>query len=205
MAHLASRRGRTAAALVTILCGIAFAPAALGFSTPQNAPAPKPTNPPANQNVNVPPIDCKKTKGEGWIYDFVKKTCVRQTALDDQLHQDQRLYQQGRSLALAGDYRGALGKLGAIADQEDPAVLTMIGFATRKLGRLDEGIAIYNRALAIDPANLDTHEYLGEGYIAAGRVDLAEAELDALAKLCSTGCEQYRALEKAIAGEGFWH
>jgi tetratricopeptide (TPR) repeat protein len=185
---------------------MAFAPAAHGFSTPQTAPTPRPPNPPAaSQNANTPPIDCKKTKGAGWVYDFVKKTCVRQTALDERLREDQRLYQEGRSLALAGDYRAALGKLGTIADQDDPAVLTMIGFATRKLGRLDDGIAIYHRALAIDPTNLDTREYLGEGYLAAGRIDLAEAELDTLQGLCGTGCEQYRALAKAIAGDGSWH
>ena len=76
----------------------------------------------------------------------------------------------------------ALDVLVAIRDKNDAMVLTMIGYSTRKLGNTDEGIAIYHQALAIDPNNVNTHEYLGEGYLAAGRVDLAEAELDTLAR-----------------------
>ncbi len=101
--------------------------------------------------------------------------------------------------------RSALDTLNAIRDKNDAMVLTMIGYSTRKLGDAEAGIAIYHQALAIDPNNVNTHEYLGEGYIDAGRVDLAEAELDTLRGLCGTGCEQYRDLAKAIAGDGKWN
>ena len=79
-------------------------------------------------------------------------------------------------------------------------VLTMIGYSKRKLGHTDEGIAIYHQALAIDPNNVNTHEYLGEGYVAAGRVDLAKLELVKLQSLCGTGCEQYEDLNKVLHG-----
>lgn len=46
------------------------------------------------------------------------------------------------------------------------------------------GSAIYHQARAIELDNLNTHEYLGEGYLAAGRIDLAEAQLDILEGLC---------------------
>jgi tetratricopeptide (TPR) repeat protein len=142
------------------------------------------------------PLECRK----GWTYDQSKKMCVRSQSLNDE-----QLYQQGRLLALAGHYDSALDTLGAIRNKKDAMVLTMIGYSTRKLGRLEEGIAIYHQALAIDPNNVNTHEYLGEGYIDAGRIDLAEAQLDTLKGLCGTGCSQYQDLARAIAGDSRWN
>ena len=70
----------------------------------------------------------------------------------------------------------------------------------RKLGHVDEATALYFKALAIDPNNVDTHEYLGEGYVASGRIDLAKAELATVQDLCgNTTCEQYEDLSDAIA------
>ena len=137
---------------------------------------------------------------EGWFYSLDLKIC--QWSGNVTLN-DTEIYQQGRDLALDGHFAPALQLL-VEADQTDPMVLTMIGYATRKLGYLDEGIAIYHQALAIDPDNLNTHEYLGEGYLDAGRIDLAEAELDTLGRLCGTDCRQYRALAGVIAGDGVW-
>lgn len=133
----------------------------------------------------------------GTVYDASKKMCV---AKNSELLNDETLYKVGHDLALAGYYQDALDTLGAIRNKNDAMVLTMIGYSTRKLGHTDEGIAIYHQALAIDPNNVNTHEYLGEGYLASGRVDLAELELDTLQKLCGTTCEQYQDLQKALAG-----
>ena len=153
------------------------------------------------------PVECKK----GWVYDVSTQACgpcKQGTVYDEQkklcvaksseLLDDETLYQVGHDLALAGYYNEALDTLGAIRDKNDAMVLTMIGYSTRKLGNTEEGIAIYHQALAIDPDNVNTHEYLGEGYLASGRVDLAKAELDTLSKLCGTQCEQYQDLQKAI-------
>lgn len=140
--------------------------------------------------------DCKK----GMHYDEKSKICVPNSALNDR-----QLYQQGHDLALAGRYDSALDALEAVRNKNDAMVLTMIGYSKRKLGALDEGIAIYHQALAIDPNNVNTREYLGEGYIDAGRIDLAEAELDKLAMLCGKTCEQYQDLQKAIVGSGKWN
>jgi tetratricopeptide (TPR) repeat protein len=134
----------------------------------------------------------------GYVYDSNKKTCVKATS---GLFHDNQLYQQGRALALSGRYEEALGALAAVQNQHDSMVLTMIGYAKRKLGRFDEGMAYYQQALAIDPDNADTREYLGEAYVETGRMDLAKAELANVEALCGTECEQYQDLAEAIAGQ----
>jgi tetratricopeptide (TPR) repeat protein len=143
-------------------------------------------------------IDCAK----GTKYDKAKKICVTVNA---SLMDDRALYETGRALAKAGYYQDALDAFALIKNKNDAMTLTMIGYSKRKLGFTDEGIAIYHQALAIDPDNVNTHEYLGEGYLAAGRIDLAELELDTLARLCGTTCEQYRDLQTALIGDGVWH
>jgi tetratricopeptide (TPR) repeat protein len=139
-----------------------------------------------------PPVNCN----EGWTYNKQKGVCEQTSLLDDGT-----LTEQGRALALNGYYEGALEALMAVRNKNDATVLTYIGYATRKLGQVDEGIAWYHKALAVDPGNVHTREYLGEGYVAAGRLDLAKQELAKLEALCGKGCEQYEALSAAIAGE----
>ena len=163
-----------------------------GGGTNANAPTP-------------PPVDCKKehkndAHPENWIWSTTQNKCVLRTSMNDK-----DLYQQGHDYALAGYYTDALDALNAIQNKNDAMVLTMIGYSKRKLGHTEEGIAIYHQALAIDPNNVNTHEYLGEGYLAAGRIDLAELELDTLNKLCGVGCEQYQDLQKALLTDASWH
>jgi len=142
------------------------------------------------------PVVCR----EGYAYSKEKKICVPKGELDDAM-----LFEQGNALALAGHYERALDVLGAVRNRRDANVLTMIGYSKRKMGALEEGIAIYHEALAIDPDNVNTREYLGEGYLTAGRIDLAEAELNAIGQICGHACIQYRTLEKAIAGAPGWN
>jgi tetratricopeptide (TPR) repeat protein len=113
---------------------------------------------------------------------------------------DKTLYTEGRNLALAGRYDEALTALNAVR-KPDSMALTMIGYSLRKLGKYEDGVAYYRKALALDPNNPDTHEYLGEAYAEKGKLDLAKAELVRLSAICGTSCEQYRDLEKAIAGK----
>lgn len=112
---------------------------------------------------------------------------------------DEDLYQQGRLLAKAGEYDWALQVLAAIENQNDPRVLNYAGYSNRKAGRLEIGIAYYRKALAIDPNFVLAREYLGEGYVAAGRIDLARLELDEIRKRAGTASEEYQDLSKAIA------
>jgi hypothetical protein len=135
---------------------------------------------------------CRK----GFVFDQRSSSCVRAGA---GLVPDDELYTQGRALALAGYYEEALPILEAIQRTDDAMVFTMLGYTTRRLGHWDEGMAIYQKALSIDPNNVNTHEYIGEGYVSVGRFDLARVELGKVAASCGgTDCVQYEALAKAI-------
>jgi tetratricopeptide (TPR) repeat protein len=140
------------------------------------------------------PANQKCKKGEVW--NKSKKKCVKASS---GVLPDEDLYQQGRALAKQGHYDWAITVLAAIQNQQDPRVLNYTGYSHRKAGRLEIGITYYRKALDIDPNFNLAREYLGEGYIAAGRVDLAMAELAAIAKSCGTGCKEYRDLSSAIA------
>jgi tetratricopeptide (TPR) repeat protein len=133
---------------------------------------------------------------KGEVYDSHAGKCAKSSSGLD----DKELYSQGRDLALAGRYAEALTALEAVKNQNDAMVLTMIGYSKRKLGNYDDGVAFYQRALAIEPNNVNTHEYLGEALAEKGKVDLAKAELVKIAAVCGTTCEQYQDLSKAIAG-----
>jgi hypothetical protein len=132
---------------------------------------------------------------QGYVLDQRRRVCVRARA---GVLPDEDLYQQGRALALGRFYDEALPILEAISRTDDSMVYTMRGYATRKLGSFDAGMKLYQEALAIDPNNINTHEYIGEGYVTVGRVDLARIELAKLETLCGKECEQYEDLAEAI-------
>ncbi len=132
----------------------------------------------------------------GYVWNAGKAKCVKATSSN---MDDKTLYAQGHDLALAGRYQEALDALQAVQSQ-DSMVLTMIGYSKRKMGDYEGGLSYYRRALAIDPDNVNTHEYLGEAYAEKGKLDLATAELAKVASVCGTTCEQYQDLADAIAG-----
>ena len=132
----------------------------------------------------------------GYIYSATKKKCVRKSS---QIIPDSDLKQQGWKLARAGDYDGAISLFNLVADKSDPEALNGLGFSHRKLGKLQDGISYYKKALTINPDYLKAREYLGEGYVAAGRTDLAKMQLSQIKTRCGTTCKEYTLLAKAIA------
>jgi tetratricopeptide (TPR) repeat protein len=134
---------------------------------------------------------CKK----GEVWDKKKKKCVKASS---GVLPDEDLYQQGVALAKAGEYDWALTVLAAVSNQNDPRVLNYTGYSYRKSGQIEKGIGYYQRALAIDPNFVLAREYLGEGYVASGRIDLAKAELTQIAQRCGTTCEEYQDLAEEL-------
>lgn len=74
-----------------------------------------------------------------------------------------------------------------------------LGFCHRKLGKLQEALGYYERALKISPKHRGAHEYLGELYLLMGDLAKAEQQLTVLKDLCPSGCEELEDLEADIA------
>ena len=103
-------------------------------------------------------------------------------------------------LVHSGAHEKAIAALTALGRPDDPYVLNYLGYASRKLGRVEQALAYYDRALAIRPDYARARSYLGEGYVALGRIGEAREQLSRIAALCGTGCEAYLRLDAAIAG-----
>jgi Flp pilus assembly protein TadD len=100
----------------------------------------------------------------------------------------------------AGEHAAALAKLeaAALSSPDNADLENECGFALRKLGRFDEALAHYDRALRLDPDHRGAHEYLGELHLQRGDVALARALLSGLDRLCPAGCEERDELDAAI-------
>jgi tetratricopeptide (TPR) repeat protein len=132
----------------------------------------------------------------GYVYDPNTKRCIRQSV---GVLPDNALTDYAYALAKAGRYAEAIGVLDLLKDPNTPVALNYRGYATRKLGRLDEGIGYYLRSVALDPRYAQVREYLGEAYLIKGDVDQAKAQLKAIKGICGTVCEEYQHLAVAIA------
>ena len=132
----------------------------------------------------------------GEIWDSRSGQCVSQhgSALPDKMVTD-----YAYALAKAKRYDEALATLDLLRDPNTAETLNYRGYATRKLGRVDEGIGYYLKSVAKDPRYAAVREYLGEAYVVKGDVKAAKEQLYAIAGICGTHCEQYQHLADAIA------
>jgi predicted Zn-dependent protease len=98
-------------------------------------------------------------------------------------------------------YQEAISHLqSALADKpHDADILNYLGFTKRMVGDYDASLDYYKRALAIDPNHKGVHEYLGELYLQMHDQASAQKELDTLASLCPSGCDERDTLTKAMA------
>lgn len=135
---------------------------------------------------------CKR----GEVYDKKLKKCVKQQAAN---LSDEDLTDYAYALAEEGRYDETLAILATLRDQNTAKALNYKGYATRKLGRTEEGIGYYLQSVKLDPRYAKVREYLGEAYVIQGRKDLAKEQLATIETLCGTGCEEYRDLAEALA------
>ena len=134
---------------------------------------------------------------KGQVWDAKAKRCL---AMKSEVLPDDQMVEYAFALAKAQRYDEALQTLDLLKDPNTARALNYRGYANRKLGRTDEGIAYYLKSVAMDPTYAQVREYLGEAYVIKGKFDLAHEQLDTIAKICgSTDCEEYEDLSKAIA------
>ena len=110
-------------------------------------------------------------------------------------------YERAVELIEAADYEAGLRILEKVNRKEpgNADVLNMLGYAHRKLGRMEAALDFYQEALAIEPRHLGANEYLGELYLETGELEKAEERLAELAIACPSGCEERDELSEAVA------
>ena len=124
----------------------------------------------------------------GQVWDRKKKCLSRRSGVLP----DPELTEYAYALAKADRYQEALDVLDMLDNPNTPRALNYRGYATRKLGRTDEGIGYYLKSVALDPTYPQVREYLGEAYVIQGKFDLAKEQLATIEKLCgSKDCEYY--------------
>lgn len=172
---------------------LAFALAA-GLAAPAAAILPEP-----DEAAEAPPPAAALCTA-GTVFHGASQTCVApETGLVD----DDALYAELRRLAYAGRYEPAARLLAAMRERDTPRVLTAEGFILRRTGRVEEGLAAYARALAIDPEFHLARAYLGLYHLETGDRAAARRQLDEIEALGGAGSEGWRMLEEALGG-GFY-
>jgi tetratricopeptide (TPR) repeat protein len=106
-----------------------------------------------------------------------------------------------RKLVLDGQYQAGLVALQSLGFDDHPDVATYIGLAHNKLGRPDQARVWYERALAAKPNHLLTLSFSGLLYAERGDLKRAQDSLEKLKQLCGGTCNEYRALEAALASK----
>src|SRR5207302_7200279 len=127
----------------------------------------------------------------GEVWDDARLRCVKQQA---GVLPDEALAQYAYALAKAERYDEAIEVLDLLKNRNTAKALNYRGYATRKLGRVDEGIAYYRKSVALDPRYAQVREYLGEAYVIKGDMARANAQLRVIKTICGTGCEAYEHL-----------
>lgn len=128
---------------------------------------------------SAPPTPTETTTecAKGEIWDEKTKACVK--AEEQSLNDDQR-YDAVRELAYAGRYDEALTVLSTMTEGETPRVLTYRGFLLRQTGQIEEGIAAYERAIALAPGNILARSYYGQLLVQMNEMQMAQLQLAAI-------------------------
>jgi tetratricopeptide (TPR) repeat protein len=99
------------------------------------------------------------------------------------------------------DYAGGIATLRRLGYDDNADVATLIGYASRKLGRYDDAKIWYERALATDPNHAVTWSYYGMWQAEQGNVLKAKEDLEKVRLICGdTDCHPYKMLKDAIDG-----
>ncbi len=103
-------------------------------------------------------------------------------------------------LAKLEKYDATIKAMTALNKPDDPRVNNWIGYSLRKMGKVDEAMPYYDKALKAAPKFTPAHEYLGEAYVQMKDAAKAKDQLAQIETLCGNKtCEEYMDLSEAIA------
>ena len=107
---------------------------------------------------------------------------------------------QGQQLLSAGKFDEASDSLEAAlaADPRNRAAFVNLARVAQKQKLFGKSIRLTNKALALEPNDLDALEVQGEAMVELGAKARAQANLTKLQRLCPSGCKQVAALSSAI-------
>src|ERR1700733_12888128 len=98
------------------------------------------------------------------------------------------------------DYEAGIAALHDLGYDDNADVATLLGYASRKLGRYDDAKMWYERALAADPNHAVTWSYYGMWPAEQGNVLKAKDDLEKVRLICGTDCKAFQMLKDAIDG-----
>ena len=148
---------------------------------------------PKTRSVNQ---DDLTTCQPGQVWDRKRHKCLQRHS---GVLPNSELTEYAYALAKADRFQEAIDVLDMLDNPDTPRALNYRGYATRKLGRTDEGIGYYLKSVALDPAYPQVREYLGEAYVIEGKYDLAKDQLATIETICgSRDCAYYAELAKAL-------
>ena len=216
MSKFSPIRGAATAATLALLAAASVSltanPALTAGGSPSPGPSPSPSSPSPSPSPSgdsgggaqggtthdpgnrFDSLSCR----QGYVVDSKKHICVQ---AERGAVPDADLTDYAFVLAKHHRFEEALATLDLLENPNTPVALNYRGYATRKLGRTDEGIGYYLQSVALDPTYPQVREYLGEAYVIKGRLDLAQEQLTTIASICGTTCEYYSELADVIAGQ----
>ena len=111
------------------------------------------------------------------------------------------LLQQGQQLISAGKFDEASDTLEAslVADPRNRAAFVSLARVAQKQKLFGKSIRLTNKALSLEPNDLDALEVQGEAMVELGAKARAQANLIKLQKLCGNSCKQVTQLSSAIS------
>jgi tetratricopeptide (TPR) repeat protein len=105
------------------------------------------------------------------------------------------LYDQGMEATRGHNFQMAMELFDRALkeDPKNPDILNMLAHSQRKVGKIDDAIANYKKALELRPYFPEGREYLGEAYLQA-----AQEQMGILKSYKEQGAEQLEDLTKAL-------
>ena len=146
------------------------------------------------------PTETTETCEEGLIWDAETERCLPP---EESSNDKATLMQDARELAYAGRYADA-SKVLDLLEPTDPWVLTYRGFLARKAGQQVAAVEYYMAALERDPDLHLARSYMAQGFVEAGKLDAARAQLSQIRKRGGRSTWAELALRLALdRGRGF--
>jgi len=152
----------------------------------------------ADDNPAPPPQKPSQTKSKPKDSNQPKANTEKSSSAEDFL----RGYHTAYALIYdKNDYVGGIAALHTLGYDDNADVATLIGYASRKLGRYNDAKFWYEQALAADANHALTWAYYGMWQAEQGNVLKARDDLEKVRLICgTTDCLPYKELKDVIDG-----